>query len=88
MHTCNICNYTTGKSSHYKDHLKSKRHQININGIDIYKCVQCGQQLSRRDNLIRHYNKVHSIPSENIPKTTTYLINDKDHQLLIANDPV
>ena len=35
MHFCDICNYLTQKSSHFKNHLKSKKHIDLLNIITI-----------------------------------------------------
>ena len=47
-HKCNICNKTSRKPSHMKEHI-----EIHINGLS-FNCDRCGKTYSNRNNLRNH----------------------------------
>jgi len=65
---CKICDYNTSKKSSYNNHIKSKKHNINVlstNSNDImpqlcskkYLCANCDKEYNDRSGLWRHKKK-------------------------------
>jgi len=65
---CKICDYNTSKKSSYNNHIKSKKHNINVlstNSNNIkqkicskkYLCTNCNKEYNDRSGLWRHKKK-------------------------------
>lgn len=46
--TCDLCNYETNKTSNYKRHLESKKHQDKANGVIKYYCHICQKNTAEK----------------------------------------
>jgi len=56
-HICKCCNYATDKLSHYKNHLKSKKHLVNIN-INLEAPIVSQRIPNKSDNIKPLQNKL------------------------------
>ncbi len=92
IHNCEPCQYSTYNNGTYKDHLKSKKHQINIGTIKVNYCNLCDKQYNDRSYYMKHLSNIHNIDvnqiigqnyymflHQSIPNTTDTLITNQSN---------
>ena len=81
-YVCKICDYATSKTSSYKKHLLTAKHQLLYQGypnVANHIC-DCGKQFKHRQGLYRHKKTCNAETTDNIQATSSKL--DKDDIIL------
>lgn len=79
---CDVCDFGTNKKSTYDNHLKSKKHHIKLNSINLYYCQKCDNQYSNKSNYMRHLKEYHEEDYEKEKNDNYYLIKLKTQKPL------
>ena len=59
IYECCNCNYRTTIKTQYNRHLKTKKHmnKLNNNDINVIKCINPSQNLTKPHKSLTNYNK-------------------------------